>query len=295
VRAEAQVTLLDMLPDGLTRRVDAAERLDLKGPRRQMLTDWGILLQDAGKLDDAKAGRVREALVRLPGARADLELIYAGDDRSGPLHARGLVAFAGGAEASPFGDEVSPTTAPPGTFGIVQDLAVVAAKRAMDNRAELRVQAEHDAAAAAQNDKGRMLGKPRAPSVDHVIGAAAHLLVIDAPRAIDLAFVRVVAAHRPESAALLSDAIGALAAFAIPAATTAGASGLTLELGKGAGAPMTMSAIRLAPNGAAIGFTLDGHAWAIDRAAPSYAVTGITRDGQLLSISQLTTAKTPKK
>jgi hypothetical protein len=59
VRAQAQAALLDMLPDGLTRRVDAAERLGLKGARRQILIDWGILLQDAGKLDDAKSSRVR--------------------------------------------------------------------------------------------------------------------------------------------------------------------------------------------------------------------------------------------
>jgi hypothetical protein len=86
VRAQAQAALLDMLPDGLTRRVDASDRLGLKGARRQMLTEWGILLQDAGKLDDAKATKVREALARLPGARVDLELVDAGDDR-GPLRA----------------------------------------------------------------------------------------------------------------------------------------------------------------------------------------------------------------
>jgi hypothetical protein len=292
VRAQAQAALLDMLPDGLTRRVDAADRLGLKGARRQILTDWGILLQDAGKLDDAKAGRVREALARLPGARVDLELIYAGDDR-GALRTRGLVAFVGGpaADSNPFGDELTPAAVDVGTSTIVQDLAVLAAKRALDNRGELRLQADHDAA-AAQSEAGRMLGRPRAPSVDHVIGAAAHLLVVDAPRALDLAFVRVIGGHA-ESAALLSDAIGALAAFpTTPASGAPAAGGLALEVGKGTGTT-TMSAIRLAPNGAAIGFTIDGHAWAIDRTAPRYSVTGVTRDGQLLSLGHLATARTP--
>ena len=288
VRAQAQAALLDMLPDGLTRRVDAADRLGLKGARRQMLTEWGILVQDAGKLDDAKAAKVREALARLPGARVDLELVYAGDDR-GPLRTRGLVAFASGtpAESNPFGDELTPTTVDTAVSTVVQDLAVLAVKRALDNRGELRLQAEHDAG-AAHGDPAKMLGKPRAPSVDHVVGAGAHLLVLDAPRAIDLAFVRVVGGH-PESAALLSDAIGALAAF--PAAP-APSGGLSLELGKGSGST-TMSAIRLAPNGAAIGFTLEGHTWAIDRTAPAFSVTGVTRDGQLLSLSHLATARTP--
>lgn len=298
VRAQAQVALLDMLPDGLTRRVDAADRLALKGARRQILTDWGILLQDAGKLDDAKALKVREALVRLPGARADLELIYVGEDR-GPLRARGLVGFAsttGATEANPWGDELSPVTVDTTVSPIVHDLAVLAAKRALDNRGELRLQAEHDAA-AAQGDPGRMLGKPRAPSVDHVIGSAAHLLVLDAPRTLDLAFVRALGG-RPESAALLSDAIGALAAFAAAPGTpgTPGtpppAAGLSLELGKGAGAA-TMTQVRLAPNGSGIGFTLDGHTWVIDRTAPKFAVTGVTRDGHVLSLAQLPTAKTP--
>jgi hypothetical protein len=294
VRAQAQAALLDMLPDGLTRRVDASDRLGLKGARRQMLTEWGILLQDAGKLDDAKATKVREALVRLPGARVDLELVYAGDDR-GPLRTRGLVAFAGGtpADANPFGDELTPTSVDTAVSTVVQDLAVLAVKRALDNRGELRLQAEHDAT-AAHGDPSRMLGKPRAPSVDHVIGAAAHLLALDAPRALDLAFVRVLAGH-PESAALLSDAIGALAAFATPPGSGAApsAGGLSVELGGKGGGATTMSAIRLAPNGAALGFTLDGHAWSIDRTAPALSVTGVSRDGQLLALGQLASARTP--
>jgi len=291
VRAQAQIALLDMLPDGLTRRVDASDRLALTGARRQILTEWGILLQDAGKLDDARAAKVHAALARLPGARVDLELVYAGEDR-GSLRARGVVAFVGGGaaagDANPFGDELTATTVDPTTSTIVHDLAVLAVKRALDNRGELRLQADHDAT-AAHGDAGKMLGKPRAPSVEHVVGAATHLLELDAPRAVDLAFVRVVAA-RPESAALLSDAIGALAAFA--PAPASGAAGPSIELGKGNGAT-TMSAIRLAPNGAAIGFTLEGHTWAIDRTAPAYSVTGVTRDGQLLSLSQLATARTP--
>ena len=296
VRAQAQVALLDMLPDGLTRRVDAADRLGLKGARRQILTEWGILLEDAGKLDDAKALEVHRALSRLPGARADLELVYAGDDR-GPLRARELVAFVGGpapAEAHPFGEELTPAAFDTGLSGIVQDLAVIAVKRALDNRGDLRLQANVDAV-AAKSDPGRMLGKPGAPSVDHIVGSAAHLLLLDAPRAVDLAFVRMLGG-RPESAAILSDAIGALAAYAVkaaPADPKAKPAGLSLELGKGAAVSTTMSAIRLAPSGAAIGFTLEGHAWAIERPAPSFAVTSVTRDGQPLSLAFLSTARTP--
>ena len=297
LRAQAQVALLDMLPDGLTRRVDAAERLGLTGARRQMLIEWGILLQDAGKLDAAKAERVRQILARVPGARVDLQLLYAGDDR-GALRARGLVAHAGGTagDPNPFGDELTPTTVDAITSGIVQEVALLAVKRSLDNRGELRLQAERDAA-SAQGDPGRMLGKPRAPSAEHVTAAAAQLLLLDAPRALDLAFVRLLAG-RTESAAVLSDAIGALAAFAAASAPAPNARpeprGLSIELGKNSGAATTtMSAIRLAPNGAAIGFTLEGHTWSVDRAAPTFAVTVVTRDGQPVALAHLPTARTP--
>lgn len=297
LRAQAQVALLDMQPDGLTRRVDAVDRLGLTGARRQMLIEWGILLQDAGKLDAAKAERVRQILTRVPGARVDLELLYAGDDR-GALRARGLVAHAGGTagDANPFGDELTPTTVDPTTSGVVHEVALLAVKRALDNRGELRLQAERDAG-GAQGDPGRLLGKPRAPSVEHVVAAAAQLLLLDAPRALDLAFVRLLGG-RAESAAVLSDAIGALVVFAAATAPPPDARpdprGLSIELGTNSGAATTiMSAIRLAPNGSAIGFTLDGHTWSVDRAAPTFAVTVVARDGQPVARAHLPTARTP--
>ncbi len=292
VRAQAQIALADMLPDGVTRRVDAADRIGIKGARRQILTDWGILLADAGKVDEGKAERIRILLQRLPGARVDLSLVYAGEDR-GPLKARGAVVFVGGpgADAYPVPNEVSPGTHDAGTSAIALALAYLAAKRALDNRGELRLQAERDAA-AAQSDPGRLLGKPRAPSVDHVIGAAIHLLLTDAPRTVDLAFARLVGG-RHESAALLSDAIGALAAFAETKDPKGG--GPHVELGKGASAATKMTAIRLAGNGTASGFTLEGATFVIDRTPPANLVTGVTRNGQPLSMAHLSSAKAPMK
>lgn len=295
VRAQAQAALFDMLPDGLTRRVDAADRLGITGARRKILTDWGILLADTGRLDEAKAERVRQTLSRLPGARVDLSLVYAGTDR-GPLRTRGLVAFVGGptsaaADASPFGEEVESTTVDRELSAIIEDLAVIAVKRALDNRGELRTRADRDATAALQGgaeSKKKVLGRPEAPSVEHVIGGAAHLLMLDAPRTLDLAFARALAG-RPESAALLADAVGALAAFA--EASKAG-TGPELELAKGTGA-VAMTGIRLAPTGDAQAFTLEGHTWAIERAGGAGTVSGVTRDGQPVVLAHLPTAKPP--
>jgi len=283
VRAEGQVLLFDMLPEGGSRRVDAADRLGLKGARRQMLTDWGVLLEDAGKVDDTKADKIRHVLAKLPGARIDLSVIYAGEDR-GPLRAKSGIVFvgAGGADAYPFADEVSPGPYDKDTAGIAYDLSVVAARRALDNRGELRLQAERDAI-AAQGDPTKLLGKPRGPGVDQVVGAAVHLLVTDAPRAFDLAFLRFVD-NRKESVAILSDAIGALAAYAPPAT---GGKGPQIDLGK------PVSEIRLAANGVATSFVMDGKTWAIDRAAPTFAVTRVTRDGQPVALGNLSTARMP--
>jgi hypothetical protein len=286
VRAQAQVLLVDMLPDGTTRRVDAADRLALKGARRAMLTDWGILLVDAGKLDDAAAERVRQILAKLPAARTDLEVLYAGEDK-GPLRARGIVAQAStgvpGADAYPFSDEVAQGSFDAPTSVIAYDLAVLAARRALEKNADLRGQAEKDAL-AGKNDPAKVLGKPRAPSTDHAVGAAIHLLVLDAPRAIDLAAVRMLNG-KPESAALLSDAIGALVATAPTPQTP-------IELGKGGGTS-TVKDAKLAANGVAIAFSQDGRSWTIDRNAPAFLVSAMKRDGATPTASQLSAAKAP--
>lgn len=290
VRAQAQALLLDLLPDGLTRRVDAADRLGLTGARRRMLVEWGTLFADAGKLDDAKVGHVRDVLARLPGARIDLAMIYAGEDR-GPLRGRGYVAFVGarGGEAYPFSGEIAAGPHDPVTSAIDLDLSVLAARRALDNRGELRLQCERDAV-AAQNDPKKLLGRPRGPGVDQVIGAAVHLLMLDAPRAMDLAFMRLLDGRR-ESAALLSDALGALAVFA-PTPGDRSGQGPRFVLAKPGGSGEATN-VRLAPNGVVTGLSFDGHAWSIDRPSPTFAVTAVTRDTQPIALSSLPSARPP--
>lgn len=279
VRAQAQTLLFDLLPEGTTRRIDAADRLGLKGVRRQMLSDWGILLADAGKLDEAKAAAVRSVLARLPGARDGVEVIFAGEDRGGQLRARGTVLYVGapGADAYPFDADVSAATHDAATSGIVLDLSVVAARRALEKNAELRRQSESDAA-AAQLDPKKVLGRPRGPGVDQVVGAAVHLLMLDPARTLDLAFMRQLDGRR-ESAALLSDALGALAVY----------SPSQIDLAK----PVT--ALKLAPNGAVVGFTIDGRAWALDRSGANGGVTKVTRDGAPIALGQLSSARTPTR
>lgn len=257
VRAQAQIAFVDMLPDGLTRRVDAATRLGLQGARKGLLTTYGTLLADNGNVDDVHAGRVQQLFAHLPAARSDVELLYAGEDTPGkpaPLRARGTVVYVAPGGLWPF-------SGPPAesfdtvSGSITYDLAVLTAKRAIAARNELRQQADDDATAAT-GDANRLLGRPRAPSIEHVLGGAIQAVLTDAQTAIDIA-ARRHAGGRPETAALLADAIGALA-------VSDGKDGTTVDAGKGGGWA-TISAIKLGPNGAASSFSFDGHTYAIDK------------------------------
>jgi hypothetical protein len=290
LRAQAQVALADMLPDGVTRRVEAADRLGLKGARRRLLIDYGALLEDSGKLDDAAADRVRQLIARLPAVQNDLGLvcIEEGNVPTGApsIHARGqVVHVAPGPEAYPF-DDPAPASYDAATSAIAHDLGVAVAMRVLDNRwGQLRLQAERDMA-LIRGDRTRFLGKPRGPSVEYVIGAAIHTLLIDAPKALDVAVSRGSGGHT-ESAALLSDALGVLAAPAPPGDKSV--TGATkVELGKpGGSGTVTATALRAAPNGAVVAFKVDGHAWAIDRASPSYLILAIRKDGQTVASGEI--------
>lgn len=284
VRTQAQVALIDLLPDGATRRGDAADRLGLKGPRRQMLLEWGVLVADAGKLDDAALEKVKRALTRLPAARTDTSVVFAGQEK-GPIRARAAVHMVGGQApaggASPFGEELTNAPYDANTGAVLLDLATLATKKVLAERPKLREVAARDATAAQA--EGRVLGNARGGSVEEVLGAAVQALLVDAPRAIDLAMVRHVSG-RPETVALLSDALGVLA----------GQGQEPYELGKGGGTT-TLSALRVGPNGIALSFVLDGNTWTIDRAEGTNAVVAVRRGTQPVSLLHLSTARTPLK
>jgi hypothetical protein len=299
LRAQAQALLVDMEPGGLTRRAEAADRLALKGARRSLLTDHGVLLSDSGKIDDQGAERVRQILSRLPRSRSDLSLICVEDGAiSGPpLRARGqVVHVAPGPERYPF-EGAAPGTYDPITSAIAHDLAVVTAMRTLDNRwSQIRLQADRDMVALA-GDPAKVLGHPRGPSVEYVVGAAIHALLVDAPKTVELAAARATAGH-PESMALLSDALGVLAA-PVEGEKESG----KVDLGKDGGVA-TATSLRFAPNGTVVQFKLDGHTWAIDRASPSYLILAVRRDGETIATGSIVSksviergndAKKPKK
>jgi YD repeat-containing protein len=289
VRAQLQLAIFDMTNDTTTRRFDVADRLWLTGSRRAPLTELGILVLDDGHSDPARIDARRALLGRLPGARENVEAVSL-IELTAPLHARGeiLAVRADASRAAPFGEDVSAPPVSPEVLGLSRALAAVIVKRAFDVRPELRAQAEADAAAAA-GDPAKSLGVPVDPSATGAMTTAVQLLALDAPRAVEVAMVRSIAGHS-EAAAILSDAIGAMAVFTPP---TPG--GMSIAFGHAAddGAMSTIDAtnVRLSPAGFATSFTLAGHSWSFTR-DDSGRVTA-RRDASPVTLAMLDHARAP--
>jgi hypothetical protein len=294
LRAQLQLTLLETMNDTPTRLVDAADRIGLSGARRAFLTELGVLVLDSGKADDGRVLKVRALVQRLPSARVDVEAIYFGEGTSwlaSSLHSRGQVlgvvvpleatqATAGYAVRS---DEVEPGPLDLPLFVLGYELSLAALPRALDNRGDLRAQAEHDV----------QLGTRRsAMSTEQQLAGMMAQLITDAPRTFDLAFGRWLRGQ-PDSAALLSDALGVLAAFAPPGTA---AHGLVLPLARpkpdGDLEPVPATKVHLLPNGAVGGFTFAGHRMDLTRDS-SGVVVMVRADGTRVSLAVLPTARVP--
>lgn len=291
MRAQANVLYFEMLPDGPTKRLDAADKLALRGARRQMLLEWGLIVADGKGADDAKLAALRTLLLQIPGARTDVSLIVLGDKGTRAV-ARGRTLGLASDLATPpqsfWGEEVDAGDGSALT-GLIGELARSATARALANRGELRTLAERD---VALTDKDRPLGRPLDASLEAQIAAAVQLLLVDATRAFDWALARFLSA-KPESAAILSDALGVLAALSPPQQGQE----LTLPLGRpgSSSAPEVTLAtgVRLLPNGAVSAVTFGGHAWTFERDEVSFAVRGVRRDGTPVNLGMLSSARLP--
>lgn len=262
LRAQAALALLDAMPDGVTRRVDAADKLGLAGPRRAALVETGLLVMDAGGSDDRVAA-VRSLLTQLPGAREGTEAVYVGDEHAvfksrAPVVSTSDASGALGEAGSPWTGEADPPAVDAATMAIARGLAAAAVHHAVERRPTLRVQVEHDG------------GEPG-------VAAFAAMLAVDATRTVEVAAARLLAG-KGESAAWLADAVGALGAFA-PAADAK--DGLVIPVGRA-----KMTHVTLEPSGAATAFRLDAHTWRIDRDG-SGTVSGMKRDGVAVATSML--------
>jgi hypothetical protein len=300
-RAQLQLVLVDLMSAEPTRRVDAADRLGLKGARRAVLVELGLLFLDTGRADDAHVAQARALLERLRAAGPAAEGIFFGEGQPG-LVSRGQVLgvrdqLEGGSvdAASIWGDDVEPGPLDPGLFAVARDLARFGASRALDNRPGLRVGAMRDLA-NVQGDARKLPGSPLDASVEEALTSAVALLLADAPRALDLAAARASAGD-VTSMAIVTDAMGMLAAMGAGTVTgTDPGQGLTLALGVpkagGGTAVLPATRVRLAPTGSVVAFTLDAHGWAVPR-DDAGALAHVHRDGVPVTIAMLPTARVP--
>jgi hypothetical protein len=263
VRAQVALALYDAMPDGPTRRVDAADKLGLTGARRSAIVELGLLLLDAGGTD-VRMAELRALLDRFPGARDGAEAVVVGDEHA-TFRARGGVVVTGDSAPGPLGEPDSPwgaDAAPPAieasTMAIARGLAAAAVHRAVERRPALRVQVEHDGGEAG-------------------VATFAAMLALDGPRTVEVAAARSLAGKR-ENLAWLGDALGALAVFA-PAG--AAADGLSVPLGH-----VRATHVALEPTGAASAFRLDPHLWRIERDGAGI-ITAVHRDGAPVAMSML--------
>jgi hypothetical protein len=296
LRAQAEVLLFEMVPEGPTRRLDTADKLGLKGARRQFMIEWGILVVDGKAIADAKIAQLHSIFERLPGARTDVTAITLGDVRT-VVVARGrvlpLATDLGAPVPSFWSEEVGQgdTSAAAGAIG---EIARIATQSVLSNRGELRTRAQAD---AALTDREHPFGKPTDPTVEATVAAALQLLLVDGARAFDWALARFVSA-KPESAAILSDALGVLAALS--PRVQGNPPELVLPLGK-PGAPnatapidvLPATTVRLFPNGAVSQLTFGGHSYAFDRDETTGAVRAVRRDGEAVTLANLSSARTP--
>jgi hypothetical protein len=270
VRAIAAIALYDSMPDGPTRRVDAADKLGLTGPRRALLVETGVLFVDAGG-PDARVTAARALLERLPGARDGVEAIVVGDARS-PLRARGLVATAEDAPptrladaTSPWAPEAEPAPIEASTMAIASGLALAAVRKAAARRPALGEAIARDGGEAQ-------------------VAQLVAMLAVDGTRTIEVVAARSLAGKRATLASL-ADAIGALAVFAPPSASPS--EGLRIALGGG-----TATHVSLEPTGATTALRLGPHTWRFERDATG-AVTALHRDGVPVTLSMLGATRVP--
>lgn len=288
VRAQEQLTLLDMMNESPTFRVDAADKLGLVGARKTFFMELGVMILDDGQASDARVDAARGLFLRLPAARAGVEAVFFGDAKpslvGGGAKKKELLAVksslepaASAAPVSLLPEDLPQHTVPQNAATIdaaladlAHELSLITVRRALQNRGDLALQTTRDAKAAVD---GKMpLGKappPSATPADPIepLAQAVELAVIDARAAFDIARVRH-GMSRNEPAALFSDAIGILAVYAPPAQV---GSGLSLALGKSKGDGSTETVIatdvRLAPSGVATALVMNGETLVIAREA----------------------------
>jgi hypothetical protein len=217
VRAQASLALVD-LGRGVVGRHELSDALGLAGARRGAFERNGLLVETSGTAADARVAEMVRLLESVPHATDGMSLWLLSKASSAGLVARGRIVRAGVVLTDAlrplprlWPEEVTPSfpdAALATAAASIADVATAhsfAAEPALRDRA--RVAAEHAAAAGVQGYLAPSVpkmpleeasGAPAAPPTgDRVVAGAAELLLLDGPRALDLAAIRA-SEGRPE-------------------------------------------------------------------------------------------------
>ena len=223
MRTQAELTLID-LSRGVSARYEVSQWLGLSGARRGLFERRGVLVESDDP-SSRRPGRSGDSLDRKRAARDGRALRVVALERQhrlprGPWTRAGRVGVASQRAGSLWPDDVKPSTPAAASSAAALSVGELATAQAMASDAELSVWARR---AADHADRG---GEPGYLAVDavrapvahvssaadpvRVVGGAARLLLVDAPRAVDLALIRGTGRH-PETLEQLGVALAVLA------------------------------------------------------------------------------------
>ncbi|HEX7668325.1 MAG TPA: hypothetical protein VF395_02020, partial [Polyangiaceae bacterium] len=229
VRAQASLALVD-LARGVVGRHELSDALGLGGARRGAFERSGLLVETSGAAADARVAEMVRLLESVPHATDGLSLWLLSKVSSAGLVARGRIVRAGVVLTDAlrplprlWPEEVTPSFPDAAIAAVAANVAEVAALHAFASNPALRDRARRAAEhAAAAGPSGYLApsvprmplegaaGAPAAPPTgERVIAGAAQLLLLDGPRALDLAAIRA-GEGRPEPLEQLALALTAL-------------------------------------------------------------------------------------
>ena len=306
VRAQAQITTID-LSRGLVPRHQVSGWLGLQGSRRAFFERQGILLEDGGSAPEERLAATVRLIESVPGATRGLSLWWVNKSSTRGLAARGVAVSRTPLTARPprvdggrfWPEAVEPSSSDAQLSEVAYTVAWNAVRVAFGKSSALSQRAAALAQRAQRGGSNAYLARdfalsalaPAATETAGVVGAsptmnAAHavrMLLIDAPRAIELALVRLAEGRR-EPIDQVALGLGVLSTLSPdPEQIRVGRTG-----GNGAVEQVPIK-VELR-DGLVSAFTLDGHDFQLERAADR-SVTKVLMDGGEPKVSRLSSAR----
>jgi len=304
VRAQASLAVVD-LARGIVQRHEVADLLGLTGSRRALFERHGTLVEDGGTASEERLAAAIRLLESAPKALDGVELCVISKATANGVAGRGRMAQAlvtlGSAPGTPselalWPEDVAPSRPDRELGEVAYTAAWIATRAAFSAQPKLRDLATRVAASAQRAGPSAFLSADLPASVlrpegteatsfqgispEQLVAHALRLVLLDAPRALDLALYRK-SEGRDEPLAAFALALSVLSADAATPAEIA--VGKTQDDG-------SVEAIALkdvaADGGVVSKLSIEGHVLALSL-SPSGQVEKVTLDGSMPKLSQL--------